>query len=85
MGIEPTRPAWKAGILAIELHPQTAINIIAQILNTVKHFLYYFLFLPKNILKNYANEAVTAVIYYPFDGFLHPHTCINRHSGKLCM
>ena len=22
MGIEPTRPAWKAGILAIELHPQ---------------------------------------------------------------
>ena len=21
MGIEPTRPAWKAGILAIELHP----------------------------------------------------------------
>lgn len=23
MGIEPTQPAWKAGILAIELHPQT--------------------------------------------------------------
>ena len=23
MGIEPTRPAWKAGILAIELHPHT--------------------------------------------------------------
>ena len=22
MGIEPTRPAWKAGILAIELHPR---------------------------------------------------------------
>ena len=22
MGIEPTQPAWKAGILAIELHPQ---------------------------------------------------------------
>ena len=21
MGIEPTQPAWKAGILAIELHP----------------------------------------------------------------
>ena len=21
MGVEPTRPAWKAGILAIELHP----------------------------------------------------------------
>ncbi len=21
MGIEPTRPAWKAGILTIELHP----------------------------------------------------------------
>ena len=24
MGIEPTRPAWKAGILAIELHPHRA-------------------------------------------------------------
>ena len=23
MGIEPTRPAWKAGILAIELHPRS--------------------------------------------------------------
>ncbi len=22
MGIEPTQPAWKAGILAVELHPQ---------------------------------------------------------------
>ena len=22
MGIEPTSPAWKAGVLAIELHPQ---------------------------------------------------------------
>ena len=25
MGIEPTRPAWKAGILAIELHPQNIL------------------------------------------------------------
>ena len=24
MGIEPTQPAWKAGILAIELHPHRA-------------------------------------------------------------
>ena len=22
MGIEPTQPAWKAGILAVELHPR---------------------------------------------------------------
>lgn len=27
MGIEPTQPAWKAGILAIELHPQTCSYI----------------------------------------------------------
>ena len=26
MGIEPTRPAWKAGILAIELHPQLSLK-----------------------------------------------------------
>lgn len=26
MGIEPTQPAWKAGILTIELHPQGDIN-----------------------------------------------------------
>ena len=26
MGIEPTRPAWKAGILAIELHPHGALT-----------------------------------------------------------
>ncbi len=32
MGIEPTRPAWKAGILAIELHPHLnkKYNIINQ-------------------------------------------------------
>ncbi len=28
MGIEPTQPAWKAGILAIELHPHFATEII---------------------------------------------------------
>ena len=28
MGIEPTQPAWKAGILAIELHPHTFTTAI---------------------------------------------------------
>ena len=28
MGIEPTQPAWKAGILAIELHPQILLLIL---------------------------------------------------------
>ena len=27
MGIEPTQPAWKAGILAIELHPHISHNV----------------------------------------------------------
>ena len=27
MGIEPTQPAWKAGILTIELHPHTNARI----------------------------------------------------------
>ena len=31
MGIEPTRPAWKAGILAIELHPHLLrFNILSK-------------------------------------------------------
>ena len=39
MGIEPTRPAWKAGILAIELHPQATVVIISRhhtIVNTLR-------------------------------------------------
>ncbi len=39
MGIEPTRPAWKAGILAIELHPHYfAKSIITHFLSQVKSF-----------------------------------------------
>ena len=53
MGIEPTRPAWKAGILAIELHPQTqnrlqaqpTFRIISVLLLFVKVFLEIFLIL----------------------------------------
>ena len=41
MGIEPTRPAWKAGILAIELHPHKSTkDIIPQQSVLVKYFLY---------------------------------------------
>ncbi len=32
MGIEPTQPAWKAGILAVELHPQ-----LNEDYNTIKY------------------------------------------------
>ena len=38
MGIEPTRPAWKAGILAIELHPQATEVIISQSKSGVNRF-----------------------------------------------
>ena len=41
MGIEPTRPAWKAGILTIELHPlifRATLIIIYNCLEKVKHF-----------------------------------------------
>ncbi len=30
MGIEPTQPAWKAGILTIELHPQFQRHLYYQ-------------------------------------------------------
>ena len=43
MGIEPTRPAWKAGILAIELHPHSYdLSILTQFKTVVKCFLKYF-------------------------------------------
>ena len=38
MGIEPTRPAWKAGILAIELHPQATCVIISWLAGFVNGF-----------------------------------------------
>ena len=50
MGIEPTRPAWKAGILAIELHPQFLLHSPTLIIITTKHHnvKYFFKFLQKN-------------------------------------
>ena len=44
MGIEPTQPAWKAGILAIELHPHFGtVNILSYYRDEVKCFLKVFL------------------------------------------
>lgn len=47
MGIEPTQPAWKAGILAIELHPHicngnyfTKLPPQCQVLNQDLRFIY---------------------------------------------
>ena len=51
MGIEPTQPAWKAGILAIELHPHidflhlgklVTLTIIAESTLFVNTFFYFF-------------------------------------------
>ena len=42
MGIEPTRPAWKAGILAIELHPRRTGIILSQKTAAVKIFFEFF-------------------------------------------
>ena len=36
MGIEPTQPAWKAGILAFELHPQGRISTLDSLAQFVK-------------------------------------------------
>ena len=57
MGIEPTQPAWKAGILAIELHPhisrfffnQLTLSIISQsflYVNTFFEKIVYFFVVP---------------------------------------
>ena len=50
MGIEPTRPAWKAGILAIELHPQTTKDMLSQNHPLVNTFL-------KKFLKTFENSG----------------------------
>ena len=40
MGIEPTSPAWKAGILAVEQHPhKIARHILSHFLRLVNLFL----------------------------------------------
>ena len=53
MGIEPTRPAWKAGILAIELHPHSYdLSILTQNSNIVKSFLKYFRVPNKYIIRH---------------------------------
>ncbi len=51
MGIEPTQPAWKAGILAVELHPHHDENYNNTNLKNSQDFLYYFL---KKFLTNQA-------------------------------
>ena len=35
MGIEPTQPAWKAGILAIELHPHIIFVYLKSVTLTI--------------------------------------------------
>ncbi len=40
MGIEPTQPAWKAGILAIELHPHMLLFYILS-LASATDMIYY--------------------------------------------
>ena len=58
MGIEPTRPAWKAGILAIELHPHKSIRSINQptyrIIPAKDNFVNTFF---KNCVQNSKNYA----------------------------
>ena len=62
MGIEPTRPAWKAGILAIELHPRflslTDFDYYNSILSTCQVL---FLNFPKK-LSYLLFEVYTGII-----------------------
>ena len=58
MGIEPTRPAWKAGILTIELHPlifRATLIIIYNAPEKVKHFteIYYNKFQPPELFPDF--------------------------------
>ncbi len=56
MGIEPTRPAWKAGILAIELHPHFEQRIVYHKMDSQSSI---FLKKFKNFKKqNYIKETL---------------------------
>ena len=50
MGIEPTQPAWKAGILAVELHPHLNFAYNNTKKQNSQDFLLFFIkkFLTKN-------------------------------------
>ncbi len=57
MGIEPTSPAWKAGILAVEQHPRKIARIIIayflQLVNTFFEIMKEKFYLPLLIPKVY--------------------------------
>lgn len=69
MGIEPTQPAWKAGILAIELHPHAAfhrsklvtLTIIAEYTLFVNTFFDFF-----PILSTMMKKAAFLIIIFDF-------------------
>ena len=60
MGIEPTQPAWKAGILAVELHPHifcsqlVDLNIITNNFMVVNTFFIKF----KNLIFELVNRLL---------------------------
>ena len=59
MGIEPTRPAWKAGILAIELHPHLNKKYIITFFIISQEF-----FLKKMILYFIKNVFFLDLYYF---------------------
>ena len=71
MGIEPTQPAWKAGILAIELHPHmcgTQYILPHQFLKVnIIYILFYKYQLLPSIQKATALQAATLRESTPFD------------------
>ena len=72
MGIEPTQPAWKAGILAIELHPHivlthqklVTLTIIAEYVLFVNTFFYFFL-ITASVYRSYYKKITFISDYSP--------------------
>ncbi len=73
MGIEPTRPAWKAGILAIELHPHLNKGyIITNFINSQEFF--------EKRREISLKAGITTKIYNCFKAFLMTQRSARRYS-----
>ena len=79
MGIEPTQPAWKAGILAIELHPRFATVIILSKIRCNVNILFAEKRRLKNVTLN-AKEFIQLFRIYFFGMVVSRHETLQAHN-----
>ncbi len=82
MGIEPTQSAWKAEILAIELHPQIVTACNRRLLQLYQHYFYLStLFLKKLKYFFLRLQVFSSAVLGKFNihYYWHCQTCAHGH------